>query len=220
MSSVTCKGTGTNTARSSTILELKVALEYPPVATVAVRDSYTIRVNSSTLVELLRALQDPIPEVFPQIFGGAIEKLPSGKYLMEFIVGTTDPDNIYSGGAGVPVNPNFDMTTVNQEAALVNILDRLEIRYTVAKVVQVLNTQDITGTPGSFLKSQSALTEAGIPTLTSYSGPAPYVLPPVLCPGSIFGFEIGIQGRIYRVPAQDVARAYLVLLAAATAEED
>jgi len=188
--------------------------DYPPVATVAIRDQYTIIVANERLKDLVKALQEDSEQVYPNVTS-TIQRLSESHYIIEAIVGTVDPDNIYSGGAGPPTVDEVDveMTTSNQANALVAILESMgaDVEYTITKAVQVMNTQELPRTPGHYLKMLNALSSAGVAVLSSYSGPAPYVLSPVLCAGSVLEYQMGTDSCIFSVDSREATRAYRVL---------
>lgn len=132
----------------------------------------------------------------------------STSYLIQTIVGTVDPDNIYSGGAGIPTHVDQDMTTTAQAQALIEILDWMGISYTVGKAVQILNLES---GPGVFHTVITALTKAGVQTLVCYDSAVPYLLPPVRCTGSILGFQTGGKGYVFHIRDSDTSKAYHAL---------
>lgn len=183
---------------------------YPPVALVSIRDNYTIRLTPLQLTQLIAALQELGEGAYPNVTC-MIQRISKDQYVIEAVVGTVDPDNIYSGGAGPPTDVDPEMTTSNQNAAFIHILDEMCLDYTVGKAVQTLGIQPEPGTPGTYLRLISALTSAGIPVLSSYDSAVPYVLPPVLCPESVLEYQVGIKGYIFHINDSDTSRAYHVL---------
>lgn len=185
--------------------------QYPPVASVAIRKNYTVHIPSNRLAVLISALQKSSTEVYPVVVC-TIEKTFAGGYIMEAIVGTVDPNNIYSGGAGPPDNVNANMSTNNQSQMFEWILKRLNLEYTIGTAVHVISVKVSPGIPGAFLAILKPLTDADITILACYESPPPYILPPVPCPGSITGFVTGNKGYVFKVPAGEAEQAYQILL--------
>ena len=202
------------------------SFNYPPVAPVSIRDNYNIKVTSEQLMKLKEVLQEG-SLVAPTVTW-SVQKISQEQFLVQTVVGTVDPDNIYSGGAGSPVDVDSDMTTANQGIAFMEILDELEITYSVGKAVQVLGVQNDSNAANAFSRSISALTGAGISVISSYDSAVPYILPPIPTEDPTSGHshrscQVGVKGYIFHIPDIDASRAYHVLsgvVSACTTQRD
>ena len=185
------------------------------VSPVALRALYSLQLTKTELQQLLNSLLHPVSTPYPNVVAYDIEtNCATGGYRVKLVVGTVDPDVLASGGAGTPVNPNPSMTTENQTTALLKIFKQLKLCYRQGVVVQVINVERTTGTPGTLLIAQNALTDAGIPSLSAFSGFPAFVLPAVQCPEAVLGYNTGSFSNILEVRPEDALEAYAVVLKA------
>lgn len=183
---------------------------YLEVAPVAVRDSYTIYTTGTQLTELIAALQDPKSKSCPHVTC-TVEKSSNGQYRVEAIVGTVDPDNIHSGDSKCSMDADGSphMTTADQAAAFIDILDWMGISYTIGKAVQTLNTH-----PDDYVKSVIALSKAGITTNACYDSAVPHDISSQGDGDSSQPTLFGTKGQVYHVKDSDVQKACQALMPA------
>lgn len=173
---------------------------------------FSLRLTVAKMLELTKALESPNPtpglppSVYPFLTAGSL-KLSGSTYRFKAVVGTVNPNDIRSGGAGIPSDPDPAMTTENQITAFKYMLDTLKISYRVGKVAQILSIEARPAVPGSLFRYQSALTKAGVECRSSFTGSSPYVSPPVMCPNSVFPFQMGVQALYFEVPKNQIDQA-------------
>lgn len=170
-----------------------------------VRRQYCFRAGSRKLAELL-TLNVSNGVVVVNVV--AVVVAPDKNVTI--VVGTDDPHSLQRGGAGDPLNPDVNRTNERQNQQFQCNMYSLGIRWCEQNVIQILNVQTVTGTPGIYRIYVAALICAGIKVRQLYLGEPALTLPLVSCTGSS-QFVSGINTAFIIVDPGDLQHAICVL---------
>lgn len=172
---------------------------------VRVRDLYTLKISPSKISRLLSRLEES--QIYHNVVGDfAVAKC--GEYLVKIVIGTVDPDNVASGGAGTPDNLNTRMTNTVQNESFVAILKSLSIDYEITKAIQIMNFGvSSTAVPGLIYTFYNTLYCGGVNVLSQFMSRPYYLSPPQVCECNPSGFATNVSTYIFEVAAKDAAKA-------------
>lgn len=138
------------------------------------RSIYTLNVNVIQVRQLLKVIKK-IPININVVMESVINECDN--YQIKIVVGTVDPTSTERGGATSKSNTNQQ-----QNKVFVKILEALNIKYKINHVVQILNFQNVSHTPGLLYAFFNSLYCSDIDVKYSeFTFEGPYKVPLVPC---------------------------------------
>lgn len=150
--------------------------------TIFVRRQYTFTTDSETLARITTLSVSADNDVAVNLFGYAITTIGSGLLLVKIVVGPADPRT---------------EATRDQNRRFRQVLRQYDVAFTVATVMQIVDIQAVSGTPGSLRIVLAALACSDIPLLSVFQGEPG--------PGRI------VASTLIGVPEDDLTRALALL---------
>ncbi|AYV80448.1 MAG: putative ORFan [Harvfovirus sp.] len=147
------------------------------------------------------------------IVGISIIKISKNKNLVKVVVGTDNPNNSAAGGAGDPADPDPLRTNSLQNEQFRKNMKQYGIKYSKEKVLQILNVEASTGTPGIYRIFISALVCCGIDIDAFYLGEDALDIPLVRCKCAdrTFEYKANVVSAFIQVPRKQISQAVAIL---------
>lgn len=177
------------------------------------RSQYTFYATDKQVACLLTANVKKDNPTIVNVVAVSSMKIKKNKNLVKIIVGTDNPNDPRTGGAGDPTNPDPLRTNKLQNKQFQKNLKKYEIDYTKDEVIQILNVEKITGTPGIYRIFLASLVCEGISIDAFYIGEYALTIPLVTCGCSdnTTQFKSEIVSAIIQVPQRKLEKAINIL---------